>query len=63
MKEIIWVGSSLKDLQEFPKKVREDAGFDLYMVQLGQQPHNAKKLKGFQGITELVERYDKDTTG
>lgn len=61
MQGVIFVGSALKDLRNFPAKAREDAGYDLYIVQLGQQPENAKKLKGIPGVMELVERYDKDT--
>jgi phage-related protein len=41
--------------------VRRHAGFDLDIVQGGETPSTAKKLKGLAGVVELVERYDKDT--
>ncbi len=60
-KALIFVGSSQKDLRKFPKAVRKDIGYDLDAVQCGQMPMTAKRLKGFPGVIELIERYDKDT--
>jgi phage-related protein len=34
-KELVWVGSSRKDLQEFPKEVRSVFGVALYWAQNG----------------------------
>lgn len=34
-KEIVWVGSSLDDLRDFPRDARQDAGFQLEQVQFG----------------------------
>lgn len=61
LKPIEFIGSSLKDLRVFPKAVREDVGFDLFLVQQGKTPDSAKPLKGLSAIMELVERYNKDT--
>lgn len=60
LKPLAFVGSARKDLQKFPKTVRDDMGFNLYQVQQGKTPDNAKPLKGFNGVMELVERYNKD---
>ena len=48
-------------MQDFPQKVKRQVGFDLDMVQNGETPGSAKQLKGFPGVMELVERYNKDT--
>lgn len=56
-----FIGSALKDLRQFPEKVRRQVGYDLDIVQSGETPLSAKSLKGLSGVMELVERYDKDT--
>jgi hypothetical protein len=53
-KELIWVGSSLKDLREFPEDVRQVMGFALYLAQVGEKHPDAKPLKGF-----LAQAYSK----
>ena len=60
-RELEFVGSALKDLRQFPEKVKRQVGFDLDMVQGGETPTTAKHLKDLAGVMELVERYDKDT--
>jgi len=59
--ELKFIGSALKDLQQFPQKVKRQIGFDLDMVQGGETPNTAKHLRGLPGVMELVERYDSDT--
>ena len=61
LKNILFLGSTKKDLSQFPQPVKDDVGFDLYLVQSGQTPASAKALKGLPGVMELVARYDKDT--
>lgn len=41
LKEVTWVGSSLKDLKEFPDAVMDEMGYALYEAQEGT---NQKKL-------------------
>lgn len=55
------MGSSLKDLKALPMKVKRQVGFDLDMVQGGEVPTSAKKMKGISGVVELIELYNKDT--
>jgi phage-related protein len=62
-KPLRWMGSSLEDLREFPKKVRSGIGLALRKAQYGGKFPNVKPLKGFGGAggLEVVEDYDGDT--
>lgn len=64
-KELVWVGSSKKDLSAFPEDVKDFIGFALDNAQFGDKhpdakPLNAGKLQG-KGIFEVVDRFDGDT--
>ena len=63
VKPLVWVGSSLKDLREFPDEVKDEMGFALYEAQRGLKPVAAKPLKGFggAGVLEIVSDYQTDT--
>jgi phage-related protein len=37
-KPVHWIGSSQRDLRDFPEAVRKKAGFQLYAVQSGETP-------------------------
>jgi phage-related protein len=57
-----WVRSSQKDYREFPPKVQDNFGFELFLAQTGQHPPSAKLLKGMgSGMVELVDDFDGDT--
>jgi phage-related protein len=62
-REVIWVGSSLKDLRRFPEEVRQIMGFALYLAETGSKHPAAKPLKGFRGasVLEVVDDYQSDT--
>jgi phage-related protein len=62
-KQLVWVGSSRRDLREFPSAVRRTFGVALYAIQLGETPPDAKPLKGFggAGVLELIEDHRGDT--
>ena len=45
MKDLQWIGSSLKDLQALPRPVQRVFGYGLYAAQCGEQPPDAKALK------------------
>jgi len=62
-KPVVWIGSSLEDLREFPKEVGAEIGYALYLAQTGSKHPDAKPLKGFRGtgILEMVENFDGDT--
>jgi phage-related protein len=62
-KQLVWVGSSRRDLREFPPAVRRTLGFALFAAQLGETLPDAKPLKGFggAGVLELIEDHRSDT--
>jgi phage-related protein len=61
IKPIVWVGSSHKDLNAFPRTVQKDAGYALWLAQLGEKHDKTKPLKGFSGVMEIVSDYQTDT--
>src|SRR5438105_1452513 len=62
-KPVFWVGSSRKDLKQFPRGVRQTVGQALFDAQTGGKHPNAKPLKGFRGagVLEVVEDDDGST--
>lgn len=58
-----WLGSSKRDLSDFPREVRWEIGGALWQAQLGGRAPNAKPLKGFGGarVMEIVSDFDGDT--
>lgn len=61
-KPIIWMGSSKKDLREFPKEVRQDIGVALHWAEQGRVHSTAKPMKGsLRDVTEIVSDFDGDT--
>lgn len=62
-KQLVWVGSSRRDLREFPPAVRRTFGVALFAVQLGETPPDAKPLRGFggAGVLELIEDHKGST--
>jgi phage-related protein len=63
MKPCVFMGSSKKDLGDLPPDVRKSFGYALYHAQAGDEPLDAKALKGFGGrsVLEIVKDYDRDT--
>jgi phage-related protein len=62
-KPVMWVGSSRKDLREFPEPVQDRMGYALYVAQRGGKHRDAKALTGFggAGVLEIIEDYRGDT--
>ena len=62
-KPVVWVGSSLKDLREFPDAVQDHMGYALFVAQHGGKHRDAKPLTGFggAGVVEVVKDYRGDT--
>ncbi|MBU1088093.1 MAG: type II toxin-antitoxin system RelE/ParE family toxin [Candidatus Omnitrophica bacterium] len=62
-KKLVWIGSALGDIREFPEDVKNDIGYALDRVQKGDKPASAKPLKGFggAGVLEIIEDYCTDT--
>jgi phage-related protein len=62
LKPVEWIGSSLGDLRRCPEPVQDVVGYALHLAQLGDQPPNAKRLKGeLAGILEIVDDFDRRT--
>lgn len=54
MKDVIWLGASKSDWDDFPTSVQDEAGFQLYLVQLGEEPSDWKPMKTIgPGVREL----------
>ena len=62
MKKVIWVGSSYKDLKEFPSEVQHAMGYALFMAQQGEKHPHAKPMKGM-GNASVQEVRERDKSG
>lgn len=59
LKDIAWVGDSKKQVRKFPKEVRDEIGYALFVAQKGDTHPSTKKFKGHgPGIYEIVSNYD-----
>ena len=60
---VVWVGSSRKDLREFPDSVQDYIGYELFVAQQGGKHRDAKPLTGFGGasVVEVIKDYRGDT--
>ena len=58
-KRLRFLGDSLKCLREFPEDVRQDAGYQLDLVQRGEQPDDFKPMPSIgKGVAEIRVRDD-----
>jgi phage-related protein len=53
MKPLHFIGSSRDDLSSFPDSVKREAGFALYLAQMGDKSVNAVPMVGFGGAKVL----------
>jgi len=62
-KDVVWMGSSLRDLRSFPDEVKQVFGTAIYYAQLGGKHPQATPMKGHKGagVLEIIEDHDKDT--
>jgi phage-related protein len=62
-KDAWFIGSSKKDLSDFPDDARQEAGFSIYQAQRGETPLDAKRMKGFGNakVVEVPITHDGDT--
>jgi phage-related protein len=63
VKNIVWIGSSRKDLKAFPDEIKDVMSYALYQAQLGLKARSAKPLRGFggAGVIEIVEDHQTGT--
>ena len=61
MKEVRWHGSSRSDVEAFPKDARREAGYQLFQVQISENPSDWKPMASIgPGVREIRIR---DATG
>ena len=62
-KPLDWIGSSKKDLGDFPREVKLSLGYSLHLAQMGDKSGDTKPLRGFGGasVLEVIEDHDGDT--
>ena len=54
MKPIVFAGSSLDDLKDFPSNVRNEIGHNLYAIQCGEAPMSYRPMPSIgPGVIEL----------
>src|ERR1017187_8404616 len=60
---VVWVGSSRRDLRNFPREVRRDIGRALYAAQEGETDPATKPMRGFGGssVVEIIAHDRGDT--
>ncbi|WP_246569394.1 type II toxin-antitoxin system RelE/ParE family toxin [Rhizobium bangladeshense] len=63
MKQIIFLGSSNDEIRNFPREVKEEIGFSLYLAQRGDKAINAVALTGFGNamVPEIIVDHMGDT--
>ena len=62
MKQIRFLGDSLKSLREFPKDARNDAGRQLSLVQNGKTPDDFKPMSAIGKGVEEIRIWDESGT-
>ena len=63
LRPVVWVGSSRKELREFPDPVQDHMGYALYLAQRGGKHRDTKPLTRFggAGVVEIIKDYRGDT--
>ena len=61
IKPVVFVGTSLEDLNEFPRDVQREIGYALHQAQIGEKHRKTKLLKGFSGVMEIRSDYRTNT--
>jgi phage-related protein len=58
LRPVVWLGSSRKDLKDFPEGAQKLLGDELQLIQFGGMPKDAKPFKGVgSGVLEIALRY------
>jgi phage-related protein len=59
MKGVRFLGNSLERLRQFPQNARHDAGYQLELVQRGEEPYDFKPMPSIgKGVEEIRVRDD-----
>ena len=62
MKDVEFLGDSLKSIREFPEEARRDAGFQLDRVQRGMKPMDFKPMPSVGRGVEEIRLWDETGT-
>ena len=58
---VVWLGSSKKNIRDFPKGAQKLLGDELQLIQFGGMPKDAKPFKGVgSGVLEIALPYASD---
>ena len=61
IRPVVWIGTSKKNLQGFPKGAQKLIGDELQLIQYGEMPTNTKPFKDIgSGVFEIAIRYATD---
>lgn len=61
MKDIEFLGTSLEDVRSFPDDIKQDTGYQLHKVQVGDMPDNYKPMSSIG--TSVIEIRLTDSNG
>lgn len=60
-RRVRWLGSSKKNILNFPKAAQKIIGDELQLIQFGGMPKDAKPFKGVgSGVFEIAIKHDKE---
>ncbi len=62
MKRLEWIGTSKKDLKEFPEAIKGAMGYALHLAQCGERHGHAKTFSGI-GNAKVLEIRENDRRG
>jgi phage-related protein len=61
LRPVVWLGSSKRNLQDFPKGAQKLLGDELQLIQFGGTPKDVKPFRGVgSGVLEIALRYATD---
>ena len=61
LRPVVWMGSSKKDIRDFPDAAKKLLGDELQLIQFRGMPKDAKPFKGVgSGVLEIALRYASD---
>ena len=61
LRPVVWMGSSKKDIRDFPDSAQKLLGDELQLVQFGGMPKDVKPFKDVgSGVLEIALRYASD---
>lgn len=58
MLEVIWHGTSKRDLISFPASAREDAGYAIWKIQCGKEPNDWKPMRAVGSSVREIRLFD-----